>query len=90
MIGLDKPEAGRFVARKLTDYSLGIYASAAYLRRNGAPADLEALKGRRLIGYVEEHAFSSALDYLRGTFISAVGQLKKAQARSPSLGGVGV
>ena len=44
VIGLDKPEAGRFVARRLTDYSLGIYASAAYLKRNGAPADVEALK----------------------------------------------
>ena len=28
VVGLDKPEAGRFVARKLTDYTLGIYASA--------------------------------------------------------------
>ena len=37
VIGLDKPEAGRFVARRLTDYSLGIYASASYLERNGAP-----------------------------------------------------
>ena len=37
VIGLDKPEAGRFVARKLTDYSLGIYASAGYLKRNGGP-----------------------------------------------------
>jgi DNA-binding transcriptional LysR family regulator len=35
VVGLDKPEAGRFVARKLTDYTLGIYASAAYLKRNG-------------------------------------------------------
>ena len=31
VIGLDKPETGRFVARRLTDYSLGIYASADYL-----------------------------------------------------------
>ena len=38
VVGLDKPEAGRFVARKLTDYTLGIYASAAYLKQNGAPA----------------------------------------------------
>jgi DNA-binding transcriptional LysR family regulator len=65
VIGLDKPEAGRFVARKLTDYTLGIYASAAYLKRNGAPSDIEALKRHRLIGYVEEHAFSTALDYVR-------------------------
>jgi DNA-binding transcriptional LysR family regulator len=89
VIGLDKPEAGRFVARKLTDYSLGIYASASYLKRHGAPADLEALKGRRLIGYVEEHAFSSALDYVRELFggaptsfesASAVTQLEAARA----------
>ena len=37
VIGLDKPEAGRFVARKLTDYTLGIYASAAYVKR-GLPS----------------------------------------------------
>ena len=61
VVGLDKPEAGRFVARKLTDYTLGIYASAAYLKRNGAPSDIAALKRHRLIGYVEEHAFSTAL-----------------------------
>ena len=57
VVGLDKPEAGRFVARKLTDYTLGIYASPAYVKRNGAPADVEALRRHRLIGYVEEHAF---------------------------------
>jgi DNA-binding transcriptional LysR family regulator len=68
VVGLDKPEAGRFVARKLTDYSLGIYGSSGYLKRNGAPADVEALKNRRLIGYVEEHAFSTALDYVLELF----------------------
>jgi len=68
VVGLDKPEAGRFVARKLTDYSLGIYGSSGYLQRNGAPAGVEALKNHRLIGYVEEHAFSSALDYVLELF----------------------
>jgi DNA-binding transcriptional LysR family regulator len=71
VVGLDKPEAGRFVARKLTDYTLGIYASAAYLKRNGAPAEVAALKRHRLIGYVEEHAFSTALDYVRELFDGA-------------------
>ena len=71
VIGLDKPEVGRFVARKLTDYTLGIYASAAYVRCNGAPADVAALKANRLIGYVEEHAFSTALDYVRELFDGA-------------------
>ena len=40
VIVLNKPEEGRFVARKLTDYSLGIYASAAYLGERPAPANL--------------------------------------------------
>jgi DNA-binding transcriptional LysR family regulator len=71
VVGLDKPEAGRFVARKLTDYSLGLYASGAYLKRFGAPADVAELRKRRLIGYVEEHAFSSALDYVRELYDGA-------------------
>ncbi len=71
VVGLDKPEAGRFVARKLTDYTLGIYASAAYVKHNGAPADVTALKAHRLIGYVEEHAFSTALDYVRELYDGA-------------------
>ena len=65
VVVLDKPEAGRFVARKLTDYSLGIYAGAAYLKARGAPRDIADLAGHRLIGYVEEYAFSTALDYVR-------------------------
>jgi DNA-binding transcriptional LysR family regulator len=71
VIGLDKPEAGRFVARKLTDYTLGIYASAAYAKRDGLPADIDALRRHRLIGYVEEHAFSTALDYVRELYDGA-------------------
>ena len=80
VVGLDKPEAGRFVARKLTDYSLGVYASAAYLKRNGAPADIEALKSHRLIGYVEEHAFSTALYYVRELFDGAPTSFESASA----------
>src|SRR5271169_3733274 len=80
VIGLDKPEAGRFVARKLTDYTLGIYASAAYIKRNGAPANIEALKAHRLIGYVEEHAFSTALDYVRELFDGAPTSFESASA----------
>ena len=80
VVGLDKPEAGRFVARKLTDYTLGIYASPAYVKRNGAPADVEALKRHRLIGYVEEHAFSTALDYVRELYDGAPTSFESASA----------
>jgi DNA-binding transcriptional LysR family regulator len=80
VVGLDKPEEGRFVARKLTDYSLGIYASAAYLERCGAPADVEALSRHRLIGYVEAHVFSSALDYVRELYGGAPTHFECASA----------
>jgi DNA-binding transcriptional LysR family regulator len=71
VVVLDKPEAGRFFARKLTDYSLGIYASRDYLARHRAPVDVEELSSRRLIGHVAEHAFSGALDYVRELFADA-------------------
>ncbi|OYU48485.1 MAG: LysR family transcriptional regulator [Rhizobiales bacterium PAR1] len=84
-ITLDEPEAGRVVARKLTDYSLGVFGSRAYLDRMGRPEMVEDLARHRLIGYVETYAFSSALNYVedllgghRTAFecASAVGQVE--------------
>jgi DNA-binding transcriptional LysR family regulator len=80
VVGLDKPEAGRFVARRLTDYGLGIYASPAYIARYGAPADVEALRSHRLIGHVEEHHFSAALDYVGELFGGAPTSFECASA----------
>lgn len=48
---------------KLTDYSLGLYASKAYLEEYGTPQDVEALKQHRRIGYVEDLIFSPSLNY---------------------------
>ena len=78
VIGLDKPESGRFFARKLTDYTLGLYASAAYLEAHGAPGP--HFSGHRLIGYVEEYAFSSALSYVSELFGDKPTQLECASA----------
>ena len=80
VIGLDKPETGRFVARRLTDYSLGIYASADYLRAHVAPSEVAALSQHRLIGYVEEYAFSTALDYVRELYDGQPTQFECASA----------
>lgn len=89
VVVLEKPEAGRFVARKLTDYSLGIYATQAYLDAFGVPDKVEALSRHRLIGYVEDYAYSSALGYVRELYggaptrfesASAVGQLEAIRA----------
>ncbi|CZT34264.1 LysR family transcriptional regulator [Rhizobium sp. 9140] len=62
-ITLERPEQGRLVSSKLTDYTLGIYASDAYLRENGTPDSIEALKRHRRIGYVEDLLWTASLDF---------------------------
>lgn len=62
-VTLERPREGRLVARKLTDYRLGLYASRAYLDHNGTPDSLDALPAHRLVGYVEDLLFTASLDY---------------------------
>ncbi|NWJ24526.1 LysR family transcriptional regulator [Rhizobium sp. RM] len=62
-ITIERPDQGRLVQSKLTDYSLGLYASKAYLEEYGTPQDVEALKQHRRIGYVEDLIFSPSLNY---------------------------
>jgi DNA-binding transcriptional LysR family regulator len=91
MVG--RPEKGRLVARKLTDYSLGLYASHAYLADRPAPAEPADLARHRLVGYVEDLVAAPALSYA-GEFLrawrshfeisSAIGQLEAVR------GGAGI
>ncbi len=62
-ITLERPEQGRLVSAKLTDYTLGLYASRSYAEVNGQPANVEALKQHRRIGYVEDLIFSQSLNF---------------------------
>ncbi|MGG2477445.1 LysR family transcriptional regulator, partial [Rhizobium sp. BR5] len=62
-ITIERPEQGRLMFSKLTDYSFGLYASAEYLAEYGTPTDIEALKRHRRIGYVEDLIFSPSLNY---------------------------
>jgi DNA-binding transcriptional LysR family regulator len=54
----------RFIAERLGDYGLGLYASAAYLSKHGTPSTRECLRTHRFIGYIEDLLFSRELDYL--------------------------
>ncbi|MBW3097940.1 LysR family transcriptional regulator [Pseudohoeflea coraliihabitans] len=63
MVG--QPETGRLVGQKLTDYTVSLYGSRAYLAANGTPQRPEDLAAHRLIGYVEDLVVSSSLDYAR-------------------------
>lgn len=63
MVG--RPAQGRLVARKLTDYSLSLYASRDYLDRHGAPARPADLKDHHLVGYVDDLLYTPTLDFAR-------------------------
>jgi DNA-binding transcriptional LysR family regulator len=62
-ITLERPSQGRLVVKKLTDYSLSVYASDDYLVRTGAIEKEADLKGRLFVTHVEDLAYSRALDY---------------------------
>ncbi|MCF3640811.1 LysR family transcriptional regulator [Rhizobium sp. TRM95111] len=62
-ITLERPEQGRLVSAKLTDYTLGVYANRSYLDENGTPESVEALKAHRRIGYVEDLIFTASLNF---------------------------
>lgn len=88
-ITLQRPQEGRLVARKLTAYTLGVYASRACLERTGAVENLAALAGRTLVTYVPDLVYSPALDYFeafreieapRLECASVVGQMEAVRA----------
>lgn len=62
-ITLERPEQGRLISSKLTDYTLGLYASRGYAAAHGVPDDAEALKAHRRIGYVEDLIFTPSLNF---------------------------
>jgi DNA-binding transcriptional LysR family regulator len=62
-VTLERPREGRLVARKLTDYRLGLYAARGYLDIHGRPATLDDLGNHQLVGYVEDLLFTASLDY---------------------------
>lgn len=62
-ITLERPDQGRLVSAKLTDYTLGLYASRGYLDENGTPRTVEELKEHRRIGYVEDLIFTASLNF---------------------------
>ena len=63
-ISLAPPKEGKIVARKLTDYRLGLYAVADYLKRHPAIASPEDLHAHEMIGYIDDLIFTPELDYL--------------------------
>jgi DNA-binding transcriptional LysR family regulator len=57
-ITIGRPEEGRLVGRKLTDYTLGFFAARDYLVRAGTPSALNDLRRHVRIGNVADLLYS--------------------------------
>jgi DNA-binding transcriptional LysR family regulator len=62
-VTIERPTEGRLTVRKLTDYSLHLYASAALLARKGPIETVQDLARHTLVTYVSDYLYSPALDY---------------------------
>jgi molybdate transport repressor ModE-like protein len=63
VITLDRPKQGRLIVKKLTDYTLSVYAAKSYLAGARKIARPEDLAGHLFITHVEDFVYSRALDY---------------------------
>lgn len=73
-ITLERPTEGRLYARKLTDYSLSLYASRGYLAEVGPLESEDDLARCLFVTYVPDLVWSPALDY-GGPFAGRAGQV---------------
>lgn len=53
-INMMSPTAGRLVVKKISDFTIRLYASKDYLRRYGVPESIEGLQRHTFITYVDE------------------------------------
>lgn len=77
---LARPRSGKLVAQRLTNYTLGLYATRDYFGRNGMPEHRAELIHHVLVGYVPDFVYAPELDYL-----SEVGAGLEARIRSTSI-----
>ena len=62
-ITVERPSEGRLVAAKLVEYTLGLFASRAYIEAHGMPQTRDELARHRLVGYVPDLVINPSLDY---------------------------
>ena len=62
---LSRPKAGPVIARKLSDYTLRLYARHSYLLAAGEPkSSPDLLSGHSLVGYIPDLLYAPELRYL--------------------------
>ncbi|MGY6568695.1 MAG: LysR family transcriptional regulator [Salinarimonas sp.] len=63
-ISLAPPKEGKIVARRLTDYKLGVFATQDYLDTHKPINEPDDLQDHTVIGYIDDLIFTPELDYL--------------------------
>jgi DNA-binding transcriptional LysR family regulator len=63
VVTLDRPKQGNLIVRKLTDYTLSVYAAESHLAAHGPIRTQADLEGRLFVTHVEDFVYSRALDY---------------------------
>lgn len=53
-INMMKPERGRFLIEKLTQFSVGLYVASSYIETHGRPESIAALDQHTFVTYVED------------------------------------
>lgn len=62
-ISLDRPQTGRLVMRKLTDYDLRLYAGPEFFKDRPSPKSRDDLRELPFVGYVDELLYTRELDF---------------------------
>lgn len=95
VVALERPPEKQIVSRKLTEYSLSVYASKAYLTARGPILTRNDLRESTLVTYVRDLSYSPSLDYFaeveehasrRYECVSVLGQVEAVRAGA----GVGI
>jgi DNA-binding transcriptional LysR family regulator len=64
-ISLDRPDTGRILMRKLTDYDLRIYGAPKLLASKGVPQSRDDLRHYSFVGYIDDLIYTDMLDFNR-------------------------
>jgi DNA-binding transcriptional LysR family regulator len=64
LITITKPTTGKIVARKLSDYRLGLFAAESYLENRPKILQKEDLAGHSLVDYIEDLLYDENLKFL--------------------------
>lgn len=93
---LSRPRAGPLISRKLSDYTLQLFACREYLEQFGKPASsAELAEGHRFVGYIPDLIYAPELRYLDEIRPGLVPRLRSSSINAQhrliaSGGGIGV